>query len=120
MEILRIALQLIVALGILNVWVLRFHQPTPFRGGAAKTMREEFAAFGLPFWFMYLIGLLKVGLAVELIAAIWIPQLAAPAAIGLGLLMLGALAMHLRVKDPIRKSLPALAVLFLCAAIALL
>ena len=120
MGILRIALQLVVALGILNVWVLRFNQATPFRGGDAKTMREKFASYGLPFRFMYLIGLLKVGLAFELIAAIWIPQLATPAAPGLGLLMLGALAMHLRVKDPIQKSLPALTVLFLCAAIVLL
>lgn len=120
MGILRIALQLIVALGILNVWGLRFNRPTPFRGGDAKSMREEFASYGLPFWFMYLVGLLKVGLALELIAAIWIPQLATPAAFGLGLLMLGALFMHLRVKDPLRKFLPALAVLFLCAAIALL
>ncbi len=31
--------------------------------------------------------------------------------------MLGALAMHLKAGDPFRKSLPALAVLALCAAI---
>lgn len=120
MEILRIVLQVIVAAGILNVWLLRAGKSTPFRGGDAKTLREEFASYGLPFWFMCLIGLLKVGLALELIVAIWIPRLAAPAAIGLGLLMLGALAMHLKVKDPIRKSLPALTVLALCVAIVLL
>ena len=120
MDILRIVLQVIVALGILNVWALRFDKLTPYRGGDAKTMREEFSVYGLPFWFMCLIGLLKVALAIELIAAIWIPQFATPAAISLGLLMLAALAMHLRVRDPIRKFLPALAVLFLCAAIALL
>jgi hypothetical protein len=45
---------------------------------------------------------------------------AQPAAIGLGLLMLGAFVMHLKVKDPINKALPAIAVLAMCAAIALL
>ena len=120
MEILRIALQLIVALGILNVWLLRAGQPTAFRGGDAKTLREEFASYGLPFWFMIVIGVLKVGIALLLIIAIWIPRLAAPAAIALGVLMLGALAMHLKVHDPMKKSLPALAVLAMCIAIVLL
>jgi hypothetical protein len=115
-----IALQLSVALGILNVWLLRSGKATPFRGGDAKNLREEFVAYGLPFWFMCLIGVLKVSLALALIAAIWIHRMTQPAAIGLGLLMLGAFAMHLKVKDPITKALPSLTVLAMCAAIALL
>ncbi len=115
-----IVLQIIVALGILNVWVLRAGKATPFRGGEAKTLREEFAAYGLPFWFMCVIGVLKVGLAVALLAAIWNHRIAQPAAIGLGLLMVGAFVMHLKVKDPIKKALPSIAVLAMCAAIALL
>ncbi len=115
-----IALQLIVALGILNVWMLRSGKATPFRGGDAKNLREEFSAYGLPFWFMCVVGVLKVGLAVALIAAIWIHGVAQPAAIGLGVLMLGAFVMHLKVKDPIKKALPSIAVLAMCAAIALL
>jgi hypothetical protein len=119
-EYFLIALQLIVALGILNVWMLRSGKATPFRGGDAKNLREEFAAYGLPFWFMCVVGVLKVGLAVALIAAIWVHRVAQPAAIGLGLLMLGAFVMHLKVKDPIKKALPSIAVLAMCAAIALL
>jgi hypothetical protein len=115
-----IALQLTVALGILNVWMLRPSKATPYRGGDAKNLREEFAAYGLPFWFMCVVGVLKVGLAIALIAAIWIHSVAQPAAIGLGLLMLGAFVMHLKVKDPIKKALPSIAVLAMCAAIALL
>ena len=111
---------LIVALGILNVWLLRSGTVTPYRGGDAKTLREEFAAYGLPPWVMGVVGVLKVGLALALLAAIWIHGVARPAAIGLGLLMLGAFAMHLKVKDPITKALPSLAVLAMCAAIALL
>jgi hypothetical protein len=115
-----IALQLIVALGILNVWMLRAGKATPYRGGEAKNLREEFAAYGLPFWFMCVVGVLKVGLAIALIAAIWVQSVAQPAAIGLGALMLGAFVMHLKVKDPIKKALPSIAVLAMCAAIALL
>ncbi len=113
-------LQLIVALGILNVWLLRPAQATAFRGGSAKTLREEFAAYGLPLWFMRVVGVLKVGLALTLLAAIWLHPLAQPAAIALGVLMLGALAVHLKVRDPIIKSLPASAVLAMCVSIALL
>ncbi|MEI6722149.1 MAG: DoxX family protein, partial [Betaproteobacteria bacterium] len=77
-----IALQLVVGLGILNVWMLRSGQTTPYRGGEAMNLREEFAAYGLPFWFMCVVGVLKVGLALALIAAIWIHRVAQPAAIG--------------------------------------
>ena len=120
MDYIRIALQLVVALGILNVWILRSGQPTPYRGGEAKSLREEFAAYGLPFWFLYVIGVLKIGLALTLLLAIWIPALAHPAAIGMGVLMLGALTMHLKAKDPIRKAVPSVAVLLMCAAIVFL
>jgi len=119
-DYIRMALQLIVGLGILNVWIFRSGKSTPYRGGDAKNLREEFASYGLPFWFMCVIGVLKVGMALALLTAIWIHSLAQPAAIGLGLLMLGALAMHLKVKDPIKKALPSIVVLAMCAAIALL
>ena len=120
METLRIALLVVVGLGILNVWILRAGRKTSYRGGNASTLREEFAAYGLPPWFMYVVGALKVGLALTLLAAIGIPDLARPAAIALGLLMLGAFAMHVKVKDPIQKALPSIVMVLLCAAIALL
>ena len=120
MDYLLIALKLIVALGILNTWLLRSGKATPYRGKDAKTMREEFAVYGLPFPFFCLIGILKVGLALALLASLWIPGVAPKAAIGMGVLMLGALVMHLKVKDPISKALPSLAVLAMCIAIALL
>jgi hypothetical protein len=120
MDILLIALKLTVALGILNVWLLRSGKATAYRGKDAKTLREEFAVYGLPFPVFCLIGFLKVGLALALLASLWIPGVAQPAAIGMGALMLGAFVMHLKVRDPISKALPSLAVLALCVAIALL
>lgn len=115
-----IALQILVALTILNVWILRRGRMTPFRGGEAKNMREEFATYGLPFWFMCVIGGIKVTLALALLVGIWIPSVAQYAATGMGLLMLGAFAMHLKVKDPILKALPSIALFALCGAILLL
>jgi len=120
MDYLLIALKLIVALGILNVWLLRRGTATAYRGKDAKTLREEFAVYGLPFPIFCLIGILKVGFALALLASFWIPSLAQPAAVGMGVLMLGAFFMHLKVKDPISKALPSLAVLAMCVAIALL
>lgn len=118
MPYLFIALKIVVGLGILNVWLLRSGKATAYRGKDAQTLREEFAAYGLPDWFFWLVGVLKVSLAVSLIVSIWVPELGQPAAIGMAALMLGAFVMHLKVKDPIRKALPSLGVLTLCAAIA--
>ena len=117
MQNLIYALQITAALGLLNVWLLRFNQRTAYRGGSAGSMREEFAAYGLPAWFAYVIGVLKVGAAIALIVGIWIPALVLPAAALIGVLMLGALSMHIKIHDPLTKSLPALGMLALSLGI---
>ena len=119
MNIVISILQIAVAAGLLNVWLLRFQRSTPYRGGDARSMREEFAVYGLPGWFRYVIGTLKVGSALCLIAGLWLRFLVFPAALLIALLMLGALAMHLKIRDPLKKSLPALVMLALSAAICL-
>ncbi len=43
----RKLVQLFIASSIFNVWLLRYDDPTPYRGGSARNMREEFAAYGL-------------------------------------------------------------------------
>lgn len=113
MEYLTVIIQVVIALGIFNVWLLRFGQSTEWRGGDAKNMKEEFAVYGLPSWFVGVIGGLKLLLAVALVAGIWVPSLVRPAAIGMAILMLGAIAMHIRVKDPIKRSAPAFSMLVL-------
>ncbi len=110
-------LQIIVALGLLNVWLLRFDKNTAYRGGGARSMPEEFAVYGLPGWLVYVVGALKVGGALSLIAGIWFPSLVFPAALVIGFLMLGALAMHFRIGDPLKKSMPALFMLISCILI---
>lgn len=120
MDTFRIVLQIIVGLGLLNVWLLRSGKRTPYRGGGAENLRAEFEAYGLPVWFMWLIGVLKIGLAAALLAGIWIPALVQPAALVLALLMLGAVGVHLKVKDPFKAGVPALTMLIMAVAIALL
>jgi hypothetical protein len=109
--------QIIVALGLLNVWLLRFNKPTAYRGGTSANMLGEFAAYGLPAWSCYLVGFLKVASAFALLAGLLYPMLVLPAAGVVGVLMLGAVAMHVKVRDPFKKSVPALAVLVLCVII---
>jgi uncharacterized membrane protein YphA (DoxX/SURF4 family) len=109
--------QIIVGCGLLNVWLLRFNKRTGYRGGTSANMLEEFTAYGLPGWFCYLVGFLKVASGVALLAGLLYPVLVLPAAVVVAVLMLGAIAMHLKVRDPFRKSVPAIAVLVLCVTI---
>ena len=111
-------LQIVIALGIINVWLVRFAKPTRWRGGDATTMRQEFAVYGLPDWSMRVIGALKLLCAAGLIAGVWMPQFTLPSAAGLAILMVGAIAMHVKVKDPVRKSLPAVTMLVMSAVVA--
>jgi uncharacterized membrane protein YphA (DoxX/SURF4 family) len=113
-------LQVIVGLGLLNVWLVRSRSATGYRGGTAQSLKEEFAVYGLPEWTFYVVGGLKVVAGVLLIIGIWVPGLVRIPALVVSALMIGALAMHAKAKDPATKYLPALAVLLLCVAILLL
>jgi uncharacterized membrane protein YphA (DoxX/SURF4 family) len=117
MEILAQVCQIIVGCGLLNVWLIRFNKATAFRGGAAANMREEFAAYGLPAWSCYAVGFLKIISALALLIGLLVPVLVLPAAAVVAILMLGAVAMHIKVRDPLKKAVPALTVLFLSLVI---
>jgi len=112
-----IALQIVVALGIFNVWLIRGRKATAYRGGNAKTIFEEFQTYGLPSFFVYIVGGLKLLAACGLIAGVWLTQLVFPSSLVIAILMVGALSMHLKVGDPIMKSLPAAAMLLMSSLI---
>lgn len=120
MEYVRMIAQLIIALSILNVWLLRFNKATAYRAGIAKNMREEFATYGLPLWFMWVVGGLKILFALSLLVGFWLPELIQPAAIGMAILMLGALGMHIKVGDALKKSAPAFTLLVLSLIVAII
>ena len=120
MEWLKWTLQIIAGLGILNVWLLRRKKKTPYRGKGAESMTQEFKSYGMPVWSVPVIGVLKILAALGLLLGIVVPELVLPSAVLLGLLMLGALTMHLKVKDPFHRSLPAIALLVICATLVVL
>lgn len=114
------AFQIIIAIGLVNVWIVRFHKPTKYRGAGAGNMADEFAAYGLPKWFMYLVGAGKILIATLMVVGFWVPVVVYPASALLVLLMVGAVSMHIKVRDPFIRSLPALLMLVMAFANVLL
>jgi len=102
-----IALKVIVGLSILNVWLVQPKKPTKWRGGNAKTIFEEFEAYGLSKNMCYVIGFLKVSLAIILMASIKFEDLTLIGSVGLSVLLLGSIIMHFKIKDELYKSFPA-------------
>ena len=112
--------QTAAALWILNVWFNRFNKDTGYRGGDAKNMKEEFEVYGLSENTMYAVGAAKVSLAALLLVGHAESRLVRPASAGLALLMLGAVGMHIKVGDPVKRYLPALSVFSLATTSAIL
>lgn len=108
------------ALWILNVWFHRFNKDTGYRGGNATNMKEEFAEYGLSESTMYAVGAAKVSLAGLMLAGLAAPRVSRPASIGLAMFMLGAIGMHIKVGDSVKRYLPALSVFSLASVAAVL
>ena len=115
----RIA-QTVAALWILNVWFNRFDKDTGYRGGDATNMKEEFEEYGLSEGTMYAVGAAKVGLAGTMLVGHAVPRVVRPASIGLAVFMLGAIGMHVKVGDEVKRYLPALTVFSLATTSAVL
>jgi len=113
-------LQLVVGLGLLNVWLVRPKSATAYRGGGATSLQDEFAVYGLPSFAFYVVGALKVTSAVVLIAGVWLDLPVKLAALVIAALMVGAIVMHIKVSDPVKKAVPATVMLLLSSAIAVL
>jgi uncharacterized membrane protein YphA (DoxX/SURF4 family) len=111
---------LVVGLGLLNVWLVRSRSATAYRGGAATSLREEFAVYGLPVAVFYVVGVLKVSAGLLLVAGVWLDLPVRIAAGVVAALMVGALAVHVKVGDPVKKAIPATLMLAMSTAIALL
>jgi len=120
MDYLGIAIKLVIGLSIINVWLLRFGKSTMWRGANAANMKEEFAAYGLSESLMKIVGTLKVLLSILLIASIWYYPLEDISAAGIAVLMVGAVSMHIKIKDPLKKSLPAAIFLILSILVVIL
>ncbi len=107
--------QLLAAIVIYSVWIVRPRLKTAFRCADATNLKEEFAAYGLPGWSLYVVGILKISIATALVVGVWVPSLIIPAAGVLAVLMAGAVLMHLRMReDSLMKAAPASLMLCLC------
>lgn len=113
-------LQIIVSLGLLNVWLLRRSSATAYRGGDAKTLKDEFATYGLPAPMFYIVGGLKITCGVLLLVGLVYEPVVLPAAAVVAVLMAGAVAVHVKVGDPVSKFVPATLMLAMSAAICLI
>ncbi|EAR12915.1 hypothetical protein PI23P_09815 [Polaribacter irgensii 23-P] len=102
-----IALKIIVSISILNVWLLQKNKATKWRGGTAKTIFEEFEVYGFSKQFCYIIGTLKVALALILLISIQLDALTLIGSLGLSLLLFGSILAHIKIKDIWYKSFPA-------------
>lgn len=72
--------------------------------------REEFEEYGLSEKTIDAVGAAKVGLAGLMLMGLFAPKLVGPASTGLAALMLGAIGMHAKVGDPVKRSVPAISV----------
>ena len=112
MSNIAVLLQIVIALGIVNVWI---HSgaiaPRGFRPDGAANIAEEFARYGLSDTVRRLVGGTKLALAALLLIGIAYPVLAVAAAAGIAVLMAGAVGAHIKVRDPLMKSVPALLML---------
>ena len=108
-------LQGCVALALLWVWLARFGRATPYRGGRAKNMKDEFAVYGLPEWSVWVVGACKVLLSLSLLAGLVYEELVKPAALALSVFMLAAVWMHLKIRrDSLVKAVPAYLLFMAC------
>ena len=107
-----------VKIGIVKLDLL--FKEIPIYKESQKNMKDEFISYGLKGPFVWIIGFLKVTLATMLVFGIFYDSLIFPAAVGMAVLMLGAILMHLKVKDQPLKFLPATIFLILALSIAFL
>jgi putative oxidoreductase len=94
-------------------------------GGLSKTLGskaqvEGFKKFRLPQWFRVITGLMELLGVAALVIGLWEVSWAAWAGIWFGIMMLCAVAVHLRTKDPFSKFLPAIIMMILAVSVTLL
>lgn len=99
--------QVIVASAIIIVWVFRF-----------DNIVKEFRQYGLNDLTRMAVGAAKISLSTLLVAGIWFSPLVCIPALLMAFLMLCAQYFHYKVKNPLIKYIPSLALLILCLFIA--
>lgn len=120
MKNLRALIIIFISGTIINVWLFRLNTETPFRGGDATTLMEEFLVYGLNKNIFYLVGGLKIVASILLLFGIYFKKVILPSASLILLIMLIAMFMHFKVGDSFYKHLPALIIFTLSGALILI
>jgi hypothetical protein len=111
-------LSLLVSVVVLSAWSFRLNQPSVFRGGNALNMSEEFTLYGLSDSVMILVGVIKITLALLLLAGgLKFTFLIKPSAAIMSLFMIGAVYFHISISDGVLPTLPAASMLLCCLSI---
>ncbi len=111
LRILYVCVSFFVSFLVTNVWLFRFNKETPFRGGDAKNMIEEFAIYGLDINTMYLVGSLKVIASIGLIVGLLKTKFSVYSSLLMAILMTGAIYFHFKISDPPIKYFPSVLML---------
>ena len=114
LKVLYVCVSLFVSILVTNVWLFRFNKETPYRGGNAKNMIEEFAAYGLDINIMYLVGSLKIIASIGLILGLLKTKISVYSSLLMAILMTGAIYFHFKISDPAIKYFPSVLML-LCS-----
>ena len=91
----------ILSISIFFVWVVRY-----------KNITEEFKGYYYPYWFRDFTGILMLSFSAMIMKNK--TELIILGCLGITIQMLGALWTHYMVQNPLRKTIPAFAVLGLC------
>ena len=99
--------QIIIALSIAYVWIVRF-----------DNIVKEFKQYGIPDLLRNLVGASKIALSTLLVAGIWYPDLVVIPALLMAGLMICAQIAHIKVKNPFVKYVPSFILLMLSLFVA--
>ena len=103
-DILFTVCKVLLSVSLFYVWVVRY-----------ENIKKEFIDYKLPTWLRDLVGILKLSFSLMIISndknLVWIGSM------GIIVLMIGALATHLKVKNSFQKMIPAVTLSILCLMI---
>ncbi|MET4141128.1 DoxX family protein [Pedobacter sp. UYP1] len=100
--------QLLIALSISFVWIVRF-----------DNIVKEFKQYGIPDLVRNMVGASKIALSTLLVVGIWYEPPVVISALLMSLLMFCAQIAHFKIKNPWRKFVPSLILLILSIFVAL-
>ena len=107
-------LQLFIGVSIMVIWIARTTVASSYRVGAAQTLSEEFTEAGLTEGVYQVMRVFKPIFAFLLVIGIVYDPFFIPCMTFTTLAMLGAVVAHIKVKDEIKKMVPAITLLVFC------